>query len=173
MSRRGATAVAMAVLAVASGAFLAWGRPEPGGAPRLASTALPRVLPQPYRADADATVEIEHAFQRAFVTGRRVIVDLGANWCPDCRALAGMFQLPEFKRLLGERYEHVYVDVNRFERNAHVVKALGIDDLNGIPTVLIFSPERRLLNRATSEEWHDAATRNPQQAFNYFWRWSR
>lgn len=173
MSTRQATAAAIAALAVASGAFLAWGRPEAIDAPRLASIHLPRLLPQPYRADADATMEIEQAFQRAMVSGRRVIVDLGANWCPDCRALAGMFQIREFQRLLAERYEHVYVDVNRFERNMHVVRALGITDLNGIPTVLIFSPERRLLNRATSEEWHDAATRNAQQAFNYFWRWSR
>lgn len=173
MSTRQTTALAIAVLAMASGAFLAWGRPEVSDAPRLASTQLPRVLPQPYRADADATTELEQAFQRSMASGRRVLVDLGANWCPDCRALAGMFQLPEFKRLIAERYEHVYVDVNRFERNMHVVRALGIDDLNGIPTVLVFSPERRLLNRATSEEWHDASTRNAQHAFNYFWRWSR
>ena len=176
MSRRRPVAIVLAVLGVAA-AIAAYGwygtSGVAPGAPRLASTTLPRVLPRPYQAEAPARDDVERAFERAAKSGRRVIVNQGANWCPDCLALAGMFSLPEFKTFVADNYEHVYVDVNRLNRNMDVVKSLGISELEGIPTVLIFSPKRELLNRTTSEEWTDASTRNAQQAMNYFASWAK
>ena len=140
---------------------------------RLSTLALPSPLPQPYKASANATADVAAAFARARANSKRVIVDFGANWCPDCRVLAGMFALPEFRAFIATHYEHVYVDVNRFDRNMDVVAKTGAGELKGIPTVLIFRADGRLLNETTSAEWTSASGRSPQEAMNYFAKWAR
>ena len=165
-----AIVTALALVTLVGGLGYGWRRASTvaPGTPLLASTVLAQPLPQPYRADAAARDDVERAFARAAISGRRVLVNLGANWCPDCRALAGMFALPDFKRFIDDTYEHVYVDVNRLNRNMDVAESLGLAKLDGIPTVLVFSPKRELLNRTTSKAWTSASSRNAQQAMDYF-----
>ena len=77
------------ILATAEGA---------AAAPRLgiASLAeLPVVERTPYDTNADATAAVDAAFARAKQDGKRVLIDMGGNWCGDCIVLANLMLLPE------------------------------------------------------------------------------
>jgi len=105
--------------------------------PNLAALKAP--LPYPYAENSDAKAAVAQAFARAKASGKRVLIDFGGNWCPDCRILAGVMDLPEVKSYLAGHYEVVTVDVGMFDKNLDVVRRFGIEKLKGVPTVVIAS----------------------------------
>ena len=102
-----------------------------------AVTALPVPLPYPYDEKADANAALASAFARAKANGKRVLIDMGGKWCPDCRILAGIMGLAEMKQFLGAHYEIVMVDVGMFDKNLQIPARFGIKKLEGVPTVVI------------------------------------
>jgi CubicO group peptidase (beta-lactamase class C family) len=126
--------------------------------------------PRPFSDKADADRDVEAAFARARLTGRRVLLALGGNWCHDSRALAALFERPEIARLIADRYELVWVDVGMRDKNLHIPRRFGVADIVNTPTLLILSVDGALLNADSVREWRNAANRTPQEAVDYFGR---
>lgn len=127
---------------------------------------------RPFDAERDAAADILLARARALMTGKRVLVVLGGNWCHDSRGLAGWFERPRFSEMLRDRYELVYVDVGRPQRgegrNLDVATRYGIGEITGTPTVLVLSAAGRLLNPETATTWNNAASREENEIYDYF-----
>src|SRR5258706_16169545 len=70
-------------------------------------------LPVPYDDRADADKALAATIARAKANGKRVLIDLGGNWCTDCRILAAVMELPELKPFVAKHYEIVSIDVGR------------------------------------------------------------
>lgn len=121
-----------------------------------------------FDATRDAEADVAAAFARAAGSGRMVMIVLGANWCHDSRALAALFVTDDFTAMLRDRYEVVFVDVGRRDRNLAIPARYGITTLAGTPTVLILSPEGQLLNRGTAASWRNAASRSRQTVYSAF-----
>jgi thiol-disulfide isomerase/thioredoxin len=58
------------------------------------------------------------AFDRARKSHKRVLLDLGGNWCPDCIVLANVMRLPMMQRFMAAHYEFASVDVGRFRQES-------------------------------------------------------
>ena len=58
---------------------------------------LPVVLMQPYDERAKADAAVAAAFERARKSHKRVLIDLGGNWCVDCVVLANFVEQPTVK----------------------------------------------------------------------------
>jgi thiol-disulfide isomerase/thioredoxin len=146
------------------------------GGPHLSVStlaALKTPLPYPYVEKADAKAAVAAAFARAKASGKRVLVDFGGNWCPDCRILAGVMDLPEMRPFLAANYEIVSVDVGRFDKNLDVVKSLGVEKLRGVPTIVIAEPDGRPVNVANSAELADARSMTPQSLADWLAKWAK
>jgi thiol-disulfide isomerase/thioredoxin len=140
---------------------------------KLAKVALlPAPLPYPYDEKAEADRAVAKAFARAKASGKRVLVDMGGNWCPDCRILAGVMQLPEMARFLAAHYEIVMVDVGRFDENLQIPARFGIKKLVGVPTVVIAEPDGRTLNVSNSADLASAGEMRPQAIADWLARWA-
>lgn len=126
----------------------------------------------PYSAEADAHGELDAAFARASERGTRVLVKFGGNWCPDCRIFAGMLQLEPIADYAAEHYEIVAVDVGRYDRNMDVVARFGLEELEGVPTVIITTAGGEIINTGTAAEWRTARERNPQDVLDYLIRYA-
>src|SRR5882757_1639378 len=138
----------------------------------IASTAaLPKPLPYPYDEKADAIAAVAESFVRAKASGKRVLIDFGGNWCPDCRILAGVMNLPEVKSYVLAHYEVVTVDVGRFDRNLPLAARFGIVKLAGVPTVVIAEPDGTPLNVTNSADLTNAREMNPQLIADWLARW--
>ena len=121
-------------------------------APRVAATSFERLatpLPVPYDEAANARTQIAAARTRAIKAHKLLLIDLGGNWCLDCRLLAGTMELPELRGFLAKHYEIVTVDVGRFDKNLDIAAKYGLKDHfgGGIPSVLIIDPRTELGNR--------------------------
>jgi thiol-disulfide isomerase/thioredoxin len=125
-----------------------------------------------YDPSADARVQTNVALTRAAINNKQVIIVMGANWCHDSISLAGWFETPRFKDMLGPLYEIVYVDVGEPQtghgRNLDIAKRFGAKSIKGTPTVLILSSEGKLLNKKDAPSWRNAASRSEDVIYTYF-----
>jgi thiol-disulfide isomerase/thioredoxin len=160
---------AMAVLAFPAMAAI------PAPKPSIATLAqLPVTVMQPYDEKADANAQLAAAFSRARTSHKRVLIDLGGNWCPDCIILANFIRLPEMRRFMDAHYEIVAVDVGRFDRNLQVPARFGFTArLKGVPTVIIATPDGKLVNRDDVFATSDARHMTPQALAGYLAKYAK
>jgi hypothetical protein len=122
-----------------------------------------------YDPAADANEDVNAALTRAALANKRVI---GANWCHDSIGLAGWFATPRFAAMLSSKYEVVYVDVGVPQtgngRNLDIAKRFKAKPVKGTPTVLILSPQGKLINKKDAGSWRNAASRSEDEIYRYF-----
>ena len=129
---------------------------------------LPVLTLQPYDEAANADAQVASAFARAQKSHKRVLIDLGGNWCVDCLILANFVRLPEMRRFMTAHYEEVLVDVGRFNRNLQIPARFGITKrLEGVPALLIVTPDGKLVNGADIFATADAHSMTPQALASY------
>jgi hypothetical protein len=133
------------------------------------------VVPErPYDENADADRAVEAAFTRAARDHKRVLIDLGGNWCADCRILAGVMALPEVDGFINAHYEVVVVDVGRFNKNLQIPVRFGITKrLEGVPSVLIASPDGALIDQGHIAALADARSMTPQSIADWLASWAK
>jgi thiol-disulfide isomerase/thioredoxin len=136
---------------------------------------LAQPLPFPYDEGADAQAAVAKARARARAGHKLLLIDLGGNWCPDCRILAGTIELPEVSAFVHRHYELVTVDVGRFDKNLDVPAHYGITRrLEGVPSLLVVDPRSdRLLNAGRVAALADARSLTPQALADWLAQWAR
>ena len=163
---------------IAAVALAAAGAAQAAAAPkvRIASFAqLPTPLPYPYDEAANADRVVAAAKARARTNRKLLLIDLGGNWCGDCRVLAGTMALPELKPFVAAHYEVALVDVGRFDKNLQVPAHYGIHTrLQGVPSLLIVDPRTdRLLDAGHVAALADARSMSPQALADWLAQWTR
>ncbi|MFN3858349.1 MAG: thioredoxin family protein [Caulobacter sp.] len=175
-SRRGVLA-GVAGLTLAGGPTLA--APGKVRAPRVPLTLaqLPKPLPKPYdeqATPAQAAAAIDGALARAAKANRRVIVDLGGNWCSWCRMLAAVMELPNVRPFMAENFDVVMInffgDKPLNKQNQAALKRLSIADLDGVPWLVVMEPNGRIL--ASSYEVTDEDHETPQLMIDWIAQWA-
>jgi thiol:disulfide interchange protein len=140
-------------------------------APRPSITSfqqLPVVLTQPYEEGVNADTAVAAALARAQKSHKRVLIDLGGNWCVDCIVLANFLKLPEMQRFMAAHYEVVAVDVGRFNRNLQIPARFGITKrLDGVPALLIATPDGKLVNGGDVFATASASEMTPKAVADY------
>ena len=103
-----------------------------------------------------------------------MLIDLGGNWCPDCRILAGTMRLPEVKAFVDAHYEVVTVDVGRFDKNLQIPARYGIHGrLEGVPSLLVVDPATdRLIDAGHIAALADARHMSPQALADWLAQWT-
>lgn len=145
-------------------------------APRVGVTSidrLPQPLPLPYDEAANADRAVARAKAQARAQGKKLLIDLGGNWCGDCRVLAGIMKLPEVDRFLRQHYVVVTVDVGRMNKNLQIPAHYGVTDrLRGVPAILVVDPRTdRLVNGGKLFALSDARHMTPQALADWLAQW--
>jgi len=167
------SSVAVALIFSVSTALAAGGLPAPQVKSVTEMAQLETPLPTPYDTRADADAALAATIARAKASGKRVLIDLGGNWCTDCRILAAVMELPELKAFVAKHYEVVEIDVGRMNKNMQIPARYGITKLDGVPTVLIVETDGTLINATNSADLADARSMNPQGIANWLARWAK
>ncbi|NIJ08870.1 thiol-disulfide isomerase/thioredoxin [Sphingomonas vulcanisoli] len=136
---------------------------------------LAKPLPLPYDEGADAKAVVAKAKAKAKASGKLLLIDLGGNWCLDCRILAGTVELPDLKPFVEKHYVEAVVDVGRFDKNLDIPAHYGFTKrLAGVPAVLIVDPKTdKLINAGDTTALSDARSMNPQGLADYLAKWAR
>ena len=134
---------------------------------------LPIVVAKPYDPAANADAAVNEAFARARLNGKRVLLELGGNWCPDCVILTNVMKLPSVAPFIAAHYEVVLVDIGRLNRNLQVPERFGFKHrLEGVPFVIVADGDGKLLNGTTTATLVTARTMNPQAIVDRLADWA-
>ncbi|HXQ15581.1 MAG TPA: thioredoxin family protein [Caulobacteraceae bacterium] len=169
--------LALAAACVMTAGVMAANAGHAAPAPRVSISSYAQLatpLPYPYDETANADTAVARAKARALARHRLLLIDLGGNWCGDCRVLAGTMALPEVKAFVDAHYEMVTVDVGRFDKNLQIPARYGIHQrLEGVPALLIVDPRRdRLLDGGHVAALADARHMDPQSLADWLARWT-
>jgi thiol:disulfide interchange protein len=164
---------ALAALALAGPAAAA-----PAAPPKIAIDSFAQLqtpLPYPYNEAVHANAAVARAKARARAEHKLLLVDLGGNWCGDCRILSGAMGRPEFKAFLDRHYVTVLVDVGHFDKNLQVPAHWGITErLEGVPALLVVDPRTdKLLDEGRVSALQDARSMTPQALADWLAQWVR
>ena len=144
-------------------------------APSLAETsfaALSQPLPRPYDETADAPHDVDAAVTSAREHHKLLLIDMGGNWCGDCRVLAGTMALPDLAPWVAAHFAVVTVDVGRFTKNMDIARRFGAPAPTGVPALLVVDPKsRRLIDAGHTIALADARSMSPQALADWLAQW--
>lgn len=137
---------------------------------------LPVVERTPYNEAANASADVAAAFARAKKSGKRVLIDMGGNWCGDCIVLANLMQLPQMKTFMAAHFEVVVVDVGRFDKNLAIPARFGMVDRlknGGVPAIIVAEPDGKMVNTGDISALEDARHMTPQSIADWLAKWAK
>ncbi len=161
--------LALGALALASGSAMAAAAPKVSIA-SLAQLSTP--LPYPYDEHADADAAVKAGLAQARREHKLLLIDLGGNWCPDCRILAGVMRLPEVASFVSAHYVVVPVDVGRENKNLQIPARWGVKKLDGVPSVLVVDAAGHLKDAGHVAALSDARSMSPQGLADWLAQWT-
>jgi thioredoxin 1 len=140
----------------------------PAAAPsRPASPAAP----QGYDPARDAKADIAAALAKAKADGRPVLLDFGADWCPDCVVLEHTVRTRTVAPVIAG-FHVVAVDVGRFDRHLDLARKYHLDlRASGIPALVVLSPAGRVRTATNDGSFANARTMTAGQVAAFLKRW--
>ena len=151
------------LILLAGGSSSASPTPAAGGAVASASPA------RYYDAKANPQANIDAAVAAAKADGRRVLIDFGADWSNDCRALAADFASPEVKPFLDANFHVVPVYIGHWDRNMAVEDKYGARS-GFMPRIVILDGSGVALYKSNSIE--NASTMSVADVMRYLQKWA-
>jgi hypothetical protein len=147
-------------------------------APRMAIASFAELstpLPYPYDEAANADRDVARAKARARREHKLLLVDLGGNWCGDCRILTATLERPELKAFVEKHYVTVLVDVGRFDKNVQIPGRWNADDWRqGVPALLVVDPRTdKLVDAGHVAALQDARSMTPQALADWLAQWTK
>jgi thiol-disulfide isomerase/thioredoxin len=166
-------AAILALPFIAMGAALA-ATPETGSgtAPPTLPPGQATPVTLPYDTAADAHAQVAAAFAAARASGRKVMIDFGGNWCPDCRMLAGVLAEPAVKPWIDAHFVTVMVDIGRRNKNLDIAHQYGVK-IEGVPAVGVLTADGKLINAGKVDALADARSWSQQAVVDLLARWEK
>lgn len=96
---------------------------------------------------SDPATDIAAALAAAKKDHKNVLIDFGADWCPDCRVLGALFDDPLVAPFVEQNFHVVHVDVGRRDKNADIVAKYGAASGDWIPAVVVIDADAKAIGR--------------------------
>ncbi len=138
------------------------------GAGLLASSALAADI---YPATPDAKPEIREALAKAKKEHKRVILDFGGNWCPDCHVLDIYFHQAPNDKLLADNFVLVDVNIGRYDMNTDVAEKYGVPLKKGVPALAVLAPDGTVVRAQATGEFENMRTMDPSSVTEFLNAW--
>jgi len=116
--------------------------------------AKPAAKPAIFDPARDAARDIEQAVAEAAKTGKRVLLDVGGNWCIWCHEMERYFEVYQDLRALRDRY-YVTVKVNYSPENRNEEILSKYPKIMGYPHLFVLDKTGALLHSQNTAELED------------------
>ena len=111
----------------------------------FAVTTVRPAEPDIYPAAEQAKVDLSAALATSATTHKRVILDFGGNWCPDCHVLDRYFHDATNKPILEANYILVHINIGRMNENLDIAERYQIPLRKGVPALAVLGEGGELL----------------------------
>ncbi|MEO5694956.1 MAG: thioredoxin family protein [Usitatibacter sp.] len=140
-----------------------------GALPSLAAAANP-LYPDVSRASADINAALKQAAQ----SKKRVLVDFGGNWCPDCKVLDINLRKPENTALLQDKFILVHVNVGEkgIDTNLDIGDRYGVPLKKGVPALVVLDSAGKVVHAQKNGEFESMRKLDPKAVNDFLVKWS-
>lgn len=97
-----------------------------------------------------ARTDVQAALVEARQTHKRVILDFGGDWCPDCQVLNIYFGQDPNRELLRKYFLRVNVNIGHEDANLDLAHHYGVP-VTGVPALAVLDEHGKLLYAQTKE----------------------
>jgi thiol-disulfide isomerase/thioredoxin len=146
----------------------------PETAPETAPTRpIPTVvLPEKYDPSRNAAADVAAVLAQSARDHREILLDFGADWCPDCVVLHRLLATAAVQQVLRQRYHLVSIDVGQFDHNLDVAgRYVNLDDA-GIPALVVLAPTGAVRFASDDGSFANARTMTAGQVRAFLVRWA-
>jgi len=127
------------------------------------------IYPEPTQAHADLAA----ALQQAATTHKRILLDFGGNWCPDCQVLDLYFHDATNLPLLEANFILVHVNIGHMDANQDLALKYGIPLHKGVPALAVLSAKGELLYSQQGGEFEDMRSLQSSALTEFLRKWKR
>lgn len=135
----------------------------------------PRMGPDIYDVHADGSALVAEAVHTAQLEHKRVLIEMGANWCIWCRRLYHTFEAdPAVSRELRQHYVLLLIDVNHRHdprRNADLIARYHNPVQFGLPVLVVLDASGRQLTTEDSGKLEEGAGHSPAKILDFLRHW--
>ena len=139
----------------------------------IAHTSLLVAGDQPDKFDPkrDAAKDISGAIAEAKQTGRRVLLDVGGEWCIWCRRLDTLFaKNPDCDQFLRKNFVVVKVNYSKENKNENVLS--HYPKIPGYPHFFVLDNDGKLLCSQDTGELESGKGHDPEKVLTFLKRWA-
>ena len=124
-----------------------------------------------YPPPAQARADLNAALKTAAATHKRVILDFGGNWCPDCQALDIYFHDSVNLPILDANFVLVHVNVGRYDANLDLARRYLIPLKKGVPALAVLSDYGKLLYSQKEGEFEAMGSMQSSAVTSFLVQW--
>ena len=137
----------------------------------LCVAQVPALNSEIYDTKTDGKKLIASALNVAKKENKHVLLDFGANWCPECRSLHGLFQSnTAIREKLNASYILVMIDTNE-DRNTDVNRNYGTPTLRGLPVLVVLDPEGKHIFTQETGAFLEGKKLDPEKVIAFLNKW--
>jgi thiol:disulfide interchange protein len=125
------------------------------------------IYPDPAQAHGDLAA----ALKQAAATHKRVLVDFGGNWCPDCRALDLYFHDAANLKALEAGFVLVHVNIGHMDQNLDIARRFEIPLNKGVPALAVLNERGTLLYSQKGGEFEAMRTLQSSSVTGFLAQW--
>ena len=137
----------------------------------LSVSVLGAVQAPPVYPVGDARADLAAATAAAKRDGKHVILDFGADWCPDCRVLDAVLKDPAVKPFVEANFHIVRIDVGRRDRNGDLAEQYRATSGEWIPALVALDSSGAIIG-GTSTELRFTRRTTPAELVQLLERWA-
>ena len=98
-----------------------------------------------YPDPAQAKADLAAALKIAATTHKRILLDFGGNWCPDCQVLDIYFHDPANRSILEAKFVLVHVNIGHMDANLDIARQYEVPLQRGVPALAVLRENGKLL----------------------------
>lgn len=147
--------------------------PLAAAVPAHAQSALnvPFVKQHIYSETANPTADIAAALKKARAEHKRVLLDFGGDWCPDCQVLDIYFHQQPNAALLAKHFVVVHVYIGHMDLNLDIPKKYGVPINKGVPALAVLDAHGKLLYSQQTGQFENMRNMSSSDVTAFLNRW--
>ena len=124
-----------------------------------------------YPAPEQASADLSAALKIAASQHRRVILDFGGNWCPDCHVLDIYMHDSTNAPILDAHYVLVHINIGQKDRNLDIAARYDIPLDKGVPALAVLDEHGKLLYSQRTGEFEPMRHMESSAVTQFLQRW--
>jgi thiol:disulfide interchange protein len=124
-----------------------------------------------YSETANPRADIAAALKQARREHKRVILDFGGDWCPDCQMLDIYFHDPQNEPILEKNFILVHVWIGHIDRNLDVAAEHGAPLKHGVPALAVLDAHGKTVYAQTTGQFSNMRAMDKSSVTEFLNKW--